>query len=64
MVIWFNSSMVIYLNGYMVIWFNDYMVIAVYSNQFEWFIPKTFIPIWLMIIGFYIVIVSSNCNLK
>ena len=27
------------------LWFNGYMVIVVYSNQFEWFIPKTFIPI-------------------
>ena len=32
------------------------MVIVVYSNQVEWFIPKKFIPI-LLVIGFYIVIV-------
>ena len=41
----------------MVIWFNGYMVIVVYSNQVEWFISKKFIPILLMVIGFYIVIV-------
>ena len=40
------------------------MVIVVYSNQIEWFIPKRFIPIWLMVVGFYIVTVSRNCNLK
>ena len=49
----------------MVIWFKGYtvMVIVVYSNQVEWFIPKRFTPIWLMVVGFYI-IVSRNCNLK
>ena len=48
----------------MVQWLYGYMVIVVYSNQVEWFMLKRFIPIWLMIISFYIVIVSRNCNLK
>ena len=48
----------------MVIWSCGFVVIVVYSNQVEQFIPKRFIPIWLMVIGFYIVIVSRNCNLK
>ena len=48
----------------MVMWFNSSMVIVIYSNQLEWIIPKRFIPIWLMFIGFYIVTVSRNCNLK
>ena len=47
----------------MVQWLYGFMVIVVYSNQVEWFIPKRFISIWLMVIGFYIVIVSTNYNL-
>ena len=57
-------NMVIWLYGLIVQWLYGYMVIVVYSNQVEWFISKRFIPIWLMVIGFYIVIVSRNCNLK
>ena len=56
--------MVQWLYGLIVQWLYGYMVIVVYSNQVEWFISKRFIPIWLMVIGFYIVIVSRNCNLK
>ena len=41
--IWFILHSFMMMN--MVIRFNGYMVIVVYSNQFEWFIPKTFIPI-------------------
>ena len=36
----------------MVQWLYGYLVIAVYSNQVVWFIPKRFIPIWSMVIGF------------
>ena len=48
----------------MVIWLYGYVVVVVYSDQVGQFIPKRFIPIWLILIGFYIVIVSRNCNLK
>ena len=56
--------MVQWLYGLIVQWLYSYMVIVVYSNQVEWIIPKRFTPIWLMVVGFYIVIVSRNCNLK
>ena len=57
-------NMVIWFNGYIVQWLYGYMVMVVYLSQVEQIIPKRFIPIWLMVIGFYIVIVSRNCNLK
>ena len=64
MVQWLYGLIVQWLYSSMVIWLYGYVVIVVYSNQVEWIIPKRFIPIWLMVIGFYIVIVSRNCNLK
>ena len=64
MVQWLYGLIIQWLYGYMVQWLYGYMVIIVYSNQVGWFIPKKFIPIWLTIIVFYIVIVSRNCNLK
>ena len=63
MVQWLNGLIVQWLYSSMVIWLYGCMVIAVYSNQVEWFIPKRFISIWLMVIGFCIVIVSTNYNL-
>ena len=45
----------------MVQWLYGCMVIVVYFNQVEWFIPKRFISVWLMVIGY--IVVSTNYNL-
>ena len=48
--------MVQWLYGLIVQWLYGYMVIVDYSNQVEWIIPRKFIPIWLMVIVFILLL--------